>query len=537
MKLKKAMAVTLAAAMSLSLLAGCGNEGKPSSGSGQNSSSNKEESGQDGNGSGEGGMLDSVSFPLAETMTFTAVSGMNGDYTMTDNIAMQKALSDANIQIDFTNVLHSELNEKLSTMINGNNYPDIFYKSCVDADKYGKQGILIPLEDLIRKYAPNLTALLDERDGWQYITASDGHVYGLPQVDLPGVNRPAYWINKRWMDNLDLKEPTSFEELYEVLKAFKEQDANGNGDPDDEIPLFCNSWLNPFSLLQYADFPNTGKEGIIGGELRYVPATEEYKEFLAYATRLYQEGLMYKDSFTVSHDEQAPMGQSGDVLGSFFDAGAFLTVGRDHDEEYIALTPWDDCLDLSSGISGGTLAISDVCEHPEVVIAWADRFYTEEGGILAWMGVEGETYQYNEEGDWEWILGKGHGDDITTVRASSALQGGGQGHPSVQPRAWMESMSSNVDPDEVYLNQQRLKLIEHGQVPWPKLTYTDEQQKEMSTISADINPYVDEFMAKVVTGEMDLEENWDEYIKTLGDMKLDRLEAIYKEAYDAAMSR
>lgn len=120
------------------------------------------------------------------------------------------------------------------------------------------------------------------------------------------------------------------------------------------------------------------------------------------------------------------MGQSGDVLGSFFDAGVFLTVGRDHDEDYIALTPWSGCLDLSSGISGGTLAISDKCKHSEVVVAWADQFYTEEGGKLAWMGVEGETYQYNDQGEWEWILGKGHGDDITTVRASVALQGGGQ---------------------------------------------------------------------------------------------------------------
>ena len=496
MKLKKVMALTLAAVLSLSALAGCGKDDRPASGENNNKEqteeNQKEESNQKAGGE-EGGMADSVTFPLEETMTFTAVAGMNGDYTMTDNIAMQKALADTNVQIDFTNVLHSELAEKLSTMINGNNYPDIFFKNNFDADKYGKQGIVIPLEDLIKKYAPNLTALLDERGGWQYITASDGHIYSLPQIDMPSVSRPAYWINKRWMDNLGLKEPASFDELYEVLKAFKEKDANGNGDPDDEIPLFCNSWLNPFFLLQYADFPNTGKDGIIDGELRYVPATEEYKEFLAYATKLYQEGLMYKNSFTTQHDEQAPIGQSGDVLGSFFDAGAFLTVGRDHDEDYIALTPWDDCLDLSPGIQGGTLAISDKCEHPEVVVAWADQFYTEEGD--------------------------------------------GQSHPSVQPRAWMESMSANVDPDEVYLNQQRLKLIEHGQVPWPKLTYTDDQQKEMSTIGADINPYVDEYMAFVVTGELNLEDSWDEYIGKLNEMGLERLEAIYKEAYDAAMNR
>ena len=46
------------------------------------------------------------------------------------------------------------------------------------------------------------------------------------------------------------------------------------------------------------------------------------------------------------------------------------------------------------------MAITDACEHPEVIVAWADQFYSEEGGVLAWLGVEGETYKINEAGDW-----------------------------------------------------------------------------------------------------------------------------------------
>lgn len=552
MKLKKVIALIMTAALSLSVLAGCGGKESQESSAGNDtpsteeespSASEKEESAPDSaeteNESGEAEEASgAVTFPLAETMTFTAFAGMNGDYTLTDNIAMQKSLADANINIEFTNVLGADLEEKRNLVLNSGEYPDIFYKTYVDANKYGLQGVMIPLEDLIRQYAPNLTALLDERDGWQYITAADGHVYSIPEIDLQGVANPAYWLNKRWMDNLNLKEPTSYEELYEVLKAFKEQDANGNGDPNDEIPLFCNTFCNPLMLMQYQSFPYSAWEklGIIDGKLSYVPATEEYKEFLAFVTRLYQDGLMDPNSFTQPHEQQAPTGQSGDVLGSFFDAGAFLTVGRDRDEDYIALTPWDDCLQLASGITANTLAITDTCQHPEVVVAWVDTLFTEEGGKLAWMGVEGETYQYNDKGEWEWITGKGHGDDISTVRASSTMQGA-QNHPSVQPEAWMTEMSSDVDPDEVYLNAQRMKLVEHGVVPLPNLVFTEEQNAELSVIKTDIDSYITEYMAKVATGETTLEDSWDEYIETLKAMGMDRMFEIYQEVYDAAIAK
>lgn len=551
MKSKKVIALTMTAALSLSALTGCGGKDSQGSSAGNDkssaegsSSAAKEESPEEGNAEDEPGgaeeenTSDTITFPLAETMTFTAFAGMNGDYTLTDNIAMQKSLVDANINIEFTNVLGADLEEKRNLVLNSGEYPDIFIKSYIDADKYGMQGVIIPLEDLMRQYAPNLTALLDERDGWQYITASDGHVYSFPHVGNQGASNPYFWINQKWMNNLNLKEPTSYEELYDVLKAFKEQDANGNGDPNDEIPLFCNTFCNPLMLMQYQSFPYSAWEklGIIDGKLAYVPATEEYKEFLAFVTRLYQDGLMDPNSFTQPHEQQAPTGQSGDVLGSFFDAGAFLTVGRDRDEDYIALTPWDDCLQLSPGISKGGAAITDACEHPEVVVAWLDTFYTEEGGRLAWMGVEGETYQYNSDGEWEWILGNGHGDDISTVRASSTIQGA-QTHPSVEPEAWSTQMSPSIDPDEAYLGQQARKVWAHGVVPLPNLVFTEEQNAELSVIKTDIDSYITEYMAKVATGETTLEDSWDEYIETLKAMGMDRMFEIYQEVYDAAIAK
>ncbi|MGV2788079.1 ABC transporter substrate-binding protein, partial [Clostridium perfringens] len=104
---------------------------------------------------------------------------------------------------------------------------------------YGTDGTILPLEDLIDQYAPNLKALLDRRpDIKSSITAPDGHIYGLPswEENNLGTNPFFHVINKKWLDKLGLKMPQTLDEYTEALAAFKTQDPNGNGKAD-EIPL------------------------------------------------------------------------------------------------------------------------------------------------------------------------------------------------------------------------------------------------------------------------------------------------------------
>lgn len=552
MKFKKAMALMMGAGMAVCALAGCsggGDETTAAAGTTEagaaTTAAQDTAAAEEGETAAAGGEAqasgETITFPLEETMEFTSFSGMDQDYTLDDNLAMKTAMENANINIIFNSVLSADLTEKRNLLLASGEYPDMFFKAEIpstDLEKYGKQGIFIPLEDLIRQYAPNLTAVLDEREGWQYITASDGHIYSLPGIIRPEGAMTTYWINKRWMDNLGLEEPKSFDELYEVLKAFKEQDANGNGDPDDEIPLTCTDVCVPELLLAYADYGyDMGtKTSVIDGELTYIPTNDRFKDYITFVTKLYQEGLLDKNAFTQKHEQQGAIGQSGDVLGSFFDAGAFLTVGRDNDDDYIALTPFQDgTYPLSSGIIQGTMAITDACENPEILVAWADQFYSEEGGILTWMGVEGKTYQINEEGDWEWIVGAGYGDDIAAVRASNTIQGS-QNHPSIQPDFWYSGMSAEVDPDEVYLNGERAKVAAMGAVPLPMMTYTEEENSTMATLKTDIDAYIQQYVAQVATGELNLDESWDTYVETMNAMGAQELAGIYQAAYARAVA-
>ena len=439
MKMKKLTALLCAAAMVVSL-AGCG-AAKETSDAGAAPESSKaaegtaEEAAQAGESQTSG---DSLTFPLAETKEYSVFAIMNGEYDLQDNITMQTVTENANLKFDFQSVMGADLKEKRNLVLASGEYPDMFFKAGFDAndlEKYGKQGLFVPLEDLIKQYAPNLSARLDETNGWDYITSSDGHIYSLPDIERQNGAMTTYWINKKWMDRLGLQEPKSLDELYEVLKAFKNEDANGNGDPNDEIPLTATDVVKPDLLLAYFGIPYDygTKTAVIDGELTYIPTSDTFKEYVAYVAKLYQEGLLDKNAFTQKHEQQGAIGQSGDVLGSFFDAGAFLTVGRDNDDDYIALTPFEDGMyPLNTGITPGTMVLTDTCENPEILVAWADQFYTEEGGIVAWLGIEGKTWKLDADGNWEWIVGQGYGDDIAAVRSSSTIQG-----PSFHPAGFL----------------------------------------------------------------------------------------------------
>lgn len=121
-----------------------------------------------------------ITFPLEETMEFTAVDRMNADALLGDATGWKAFCEMANISVDLTEVKTTDVAEKVSLIMAGNDYPDFFFKVTA-GDEYELgvegEGILIPLEDLIREYAPNLTAALDELDGWKQLEQADGHIY------------------------------------------------------------------------------------------------------------------------------------------------------------------------------------------------------------------------------------------------------------------------------------------------------------------------------------------------------------------------
>ncbi len=303
-------------------------------------------------------------------------------------------------------------------MMEEGDLPDFIYAGQITAaqeiDWGDDQGILLPLENLIAEYMPNLSALLEANPILKSsITTPEGHIYCLPWInDMPrDLTSGKYWINNAWMQKLGIAEPTTVDELYATLKAFKEKDPNGNGIAD-EIPYSGQKDIVDFYRTVAWWGKNVDNTTLLGttdnGEVYYGPLTEEWKEMVTFWANAWADGLVDPQIFEMDSAALKAKGQAaGDqTLGMFQGAGAFLFIPSEQNEEYSIVgclvknegdTPvWS----RTTGLSRGTLAITCECEYPEVVCRMADWVYEwkeYEGGIFNMRGESGVDFYYVDD--------------------------------------------------------------------------------------------------------------------------------------------
>lgn len=546
---RRFMKGTLGIALAACMLAGCGGKGaeesKPAAGEAkeeqsQDSAADKAED-SDEAGTGESAAAsgaegeenegtDSSVFPLEEPVTMSMFVFQATGTDFSQNLAWKYMEDMTNVHWELTTATSTDYVEKRGIGFSSGDYQEVYFKSGLgegDAVKYASEGIVIPLNDLIDQYMPNLKAALDRYDVWKYVTSEDGNIYSLPSLGGRGCTSLRLFVNQPWMEKLQIESPKNWDEFVEMLRAFKNGDPNGNGEAD-EFPLFLTSGTIDFLLPYYgiaydwntnASYPD--------GKLSYYPTSEEYKGFLKAVAELKAEGLI-NEYVEATWDDQAAHGQTEDTLGCFLQYGSFLTVGTEKDEDYPVLEPWYDTLPSSTGVGFGGVVITDKCQYPELVAQWADYFYSEEGSRLVWMGVEGESYFLNDDGTYTWNTDGTYGDDMSQVRSSATLYGD-LPCPGCETALFTEGQTN---PEEVFLNEQGKLINSHLADTYPRLSWTEEELERRATYTADINPYILQYEAQVVNGEVDLESTWDDFVKTLEEMGVEDLNAIDQAAVD-----
>lgn len=465
---------------------------------------------------------------------------MLGDYAALDTVPLFINSMEA-VGIDFkvNSYDRAAVVEKRGILLSTNQYEDVFFKSSIFQDeivRYGQQGIFIPLNDLIDQYAPNLKAVLEEEPIIKdLISDIYGNIYSLPSIEHEQTGINSGWLNKAWLDRLGLEEPTNIDEFYAMLQAFKTEDANGNGDPNDEIPLMVCSTSSVFNVLfplfgvKYEPITVTTEKD---GKLVHAQTTEEYKEMLRTLAKAYDEGLLNQDCFVNTFPEFQAVGGSGDVVGVGYASGPASFAPFDYQLNYIATEPFEpDVYYKNVGIQSkslGGLLITDKCENPEKVMEWVDQFYGEEGAILAWLGTEGETFNWTDDAHttYEWIVPEG--ETALEMRRKQTLQGDAFFAAS-KPENFF---SASTDPLTQLEGREMKKLVDnHAGDPFPAMNYTDEETKRKVILLADITPYLSEYQAKVIVGDLDLDSSWDSYLETLNKMGMEELTEIYNNAF------
>lgn len=182
-----------------------------------------------------------LQFPLEEPVTLTIM--VKRDTTDTsDFLNSQPQYKElealTNIHIEWICVPSSGWNERKNLIFASGDYPDAMIdEEITDLDISANAEVLLKINEYLA-YMPNMSKAFESFPELRAITTSpDGNMYSLgqrrPLVDTPQM----LCINKTWLNALNLQIPTTLDELYDVLTAFKNGDPNGNGDPTDEVPL------------------------------------------------------------------------------------------------------------------------------------------------------------------------------------------------------------------------------------------------------------------------------------------------------------
>ncbi|MBD2847180.1 extracellular solute-binding protein [Paenibacillus sp. IB182496] len=530
---KKAGLGLLAAALGTSLLAACSNGNNETPGGAE------AEPGDNFNATG---------YPIVdekETQHFVISKGpAHGDFDEMDTVQALEEMT--NVHIQWEAISQSGFDEKKNLMFASGELPDGFFLGLNSQDviQYGQQGILLPLEDLIEQYAPNISRIFEDYPAVrQAATAPDGHIYALPWFEGYEyfLYRNTLLINKTWLDNLGLDVPETTEEFHEVLKAFKTQDPNGNGKADE----MASTWLHNEATRGYYEL--FGAFGAVDamdmfsiedGKVRFEGVRDEYRDGLNYLHALYADGLIDPETFTQNADQLAAKTRTGNVgvLAAF--TGIFELGEELLSEHYVAVPPlkgpngdqlWRR---QDNRLQQNFFSITSENPHPEVAIRLADAMNETDMRVQLHRGPFGTHLQRTDDGLIE---------PVDPPAGVNALEFKGQEAPlNSLPLLYPQEDLDLNKPDapqryrmEFYEIYKPYIVPEENYFP---LTYIDEEKtRRLAILETDIMQYIRKMEAKwIIEGGADAE--WDAYLKELGNMGLEEYIQIHQDVYDNLMS-
>ena len=468
-------------------------------------------------------------------------------------------LKRANVVFDWNLVEKSGFDEKKNLVLATGDYPDVFIDGITKADEqmFGPMGIFVDLAPLIEEYAPNIKELFERfPDVKKSLTYENGAIYNLCDFNVTPrdqfVDAPYY--NVAWVRNLGMEMPKTLEELYDVLVAVRDMDADSDGNTDDEYPIlfrfesqpaFKYSVLAGYGLIALQDEYGVTADYVKDGQYLFVPAQEGYKNYLAYMNKLYTEGLISDDCFTASQEQINAKIQTNKVFMMGMQPYNLLY----EDEQWIdkfEMLPFLTSETSSEMIWPGNLrhtrawgnfVMTDKCKYPVEMIKLVDYWYSDVGSLMIRAGREKGTY---DDQGWEIIIDEKTGDWTSKIsydtekytgyydfRIHNAPLQGSYVAGEFQNKLMIQSDYKNNWYSETKMATGR---TEYMQIPYPEVTYTEEEQETMMTY-VDIANYVKSMETKFIMGEVSLDD-WDSYVNTLYSMGLEDIIAVKQAAYD-----
>lgn len=544
---RKVIALTLALLMAT--LVGCGNSNSLKTG-----------------GSGTDVPVEEVTLPLAETATISGLTKFPaGSESEPNNRTIFKRLEEAtNVHVDWRSIQSDQWGDTISLeMSNASTLPDfVFDAGFSDADllRYARQGAIIPLEDYIDKYMPNLTKVFEEAPEYKTLcTDTEGHIWALPWIEQLGADKTAIqtvssmsFINTEWLDFLNLEMPTTVDEFEKVLIAFRDNaDALQKefGIDGSIIPMsfiMNDGSQDPMILINgfgegYGDTDRGRHIAVTDDKKVICSATQEgFKDGLAWMHNLYTEGLIDPEAFTQDWSTYVAKGKSG-RYGVCFSWDVANIASLDGWEPLPVLTadtrnltPENDS--FTSGFDRGRCVVTAAAENPALVCSWLDQMYAPLQSPQNNWGTYGEDDDFdifemgtNDEG--EPMLQHAPLGDASPVEVREAESVNG-------PLAILDSYYGKyvtLPDDAAY----RLEWIKEYYTPdmnrkyvYPKVFMDSEDTTTISNLTTDISKCINNAKSDwVMNGFTDAD--WEQFQSDLEGYGLTEYLSIFQKYLDA----
>ena len=436
-----------------------------------------------------------------------------------------------------------------SLMFASGDYSDIIY-SAVDYYSTGAAGLLeddvvIDHRSLVEEYCPNMLAQMEQRGLAAYLTGEKlAGFYTIDQYEA--YPEQGICIRQDWLDACGLEMPTTYDELHTVLAAFQAQmGADAALLLNDMGVMQANSLVSGYGVagVYAARFDNGADAFFVdNGTVKYGPAEEGFRDYLTMLAQWYSEGLIYKDfyvplTFFDTVDPTVASGETGvfhDSVEDFYldavmvDDGSCKIVGMPNptlnkgDTYHIGY--------VSSTSATPIWSITTACapEKQQYAAMLVNFFYDGgEGTLLANYGIEGEAFEYNEDGKPQFtdlVMNNPNGYQTmmcytfyTCESQDPILYDNHRAYAGYTDDQWaaFDAWRLNYEPTQNYAGSIRA-----------------EEKTDYANRYADISTYVQEYVCNVIIGETNLDTTWESYLASLDQMGLLDCVEYRQHAYD-----
>ncbi len=442
--------------------------------------------------------------------------------------------------------------EKVNLMLASRDYPDITFRldstgtAMADAIEAGD---LLCLDDYMQ-YAPTISSFLEEKPEMRnYLKSSDGKVYNFAQIYLDETSynlRDQWFINKKWLDELNLNIPTTTDEFFSVMKAFKDNAGKGTI-PENVVPFYarhaqgiCGLYdlYGAFGVYSPTIYPNANFI-YVDNKIQLQAVNPLLKNALKFARDMYAEGILQPQMFTDDWNAFiSTVSSDPPVVGAFQAYNDYTNL-----KYFYPMAPFKntngDPTYMRRQQKGAAVnfRVFSKCKYPVAAVRVADFMCQPENSMTLAFGSQNVGWKYNDKGEFEVIAG---------AQFAQADEDGQLGNlvPAITTSEMYKNPNMNTEGTREWAYENLYKQFLPEQVferpfyvaPTATLEYTTRQQK-IADLKKQVDEYVNKMHADWITGTKDIDATWDEYVKNIYNLGAEELMQLLQIDLDEGLAR